>query len=277
MGEMQEQITPDMELCNKAGYCYGYNPPGEGYMANGLYWVNKNSHREIDIDSPVCVVRELNSLVCDISTLQADLARVAAERDALKAENNRLMGYDSFLRLHVQKHGYRVYDTSKEGSALSLTWVIETPDGSEMTRTESEEAAWKLAARDWLNKLLAERDAALAQVAAMREALELAHTRLRLAAWADKTMEEIEAAEDDEEEPSGIAELNQAVIDKIEAALANPAPRVYTRAGTISAFRWGYDAGVSAAYAEEDCENDKSNCVETFLARLDVEGEARHE
>jgi multidrug efflux pump subunit AcrA (membrane-fusion protein) len=136
-------------------------------------------------------------------------------------------------------------------------------------------------ARKELARVEAERDAALAQAVALREALELALMRLKLAAFADETMEEIEAAEDDEEEPSGIAELNQAVIDKIEAALAAPAPRVYTREEVEQVARMGYAAGYSCGNGGCDIGKIIDGDVDLVLARfdagierLDAEGEA---
>ena len=135
-------------------------------------------------------------------------------------------------------------------------------------------------ARKELARVEAERDAALAQAVALRGALELAHTRLRLAAWADKTMEDSERDEDEDLEPSGILELNQAVLDKIEAALAVPAPRVYTRAeverALTSAWYAGYSAGCNPRMLEPSSSSSRTN-VDLILARLDAEGEAGHE
>ena len=105
--------------------------------------------------------------------------------------------------------------------------------------------------------------------------------RLKLAAFADETMEEIEAAEDDEEEPSGIAELNQAVIDKIEAALAAPAPRVYTReefSPVIHAIKHALSTIISwnELNGYNPDEQFSVQDLRAILARLDAEGEAHN-
>ena len=136
-------------------------------------------------------------------------------------------------------------------------------------------------ARKELARVEAERDAALAQAVALRGALELAHTRLRLAAWADKTMEDSERDEDEDLEPSGILELNQAVLDKIEAALAAPAPRVYTReefSPVIHAIKHALSTIISwnELNGYNPDEQFSVQDLRAILARLDAEGEAHN-